>query len=168
MKLLFKQRFLSWFDSYNIYALPAGQSAENFGYQDEYIAYVVEGQLAWGHKFHIADRNGNLVGRLEQRIFTFLPKFDIYVGNQMIGTVEKEFTLFRPSFYLDFRGWRVDGNFFEWDYSITDGTGNTVARIEKQLFRFTDTYLIDIADDRDALIALMVVLAIDAEKCSRN
>ena len=30
------------------------------------------------------------------------------------------------------------------------------------------TYFIDVADGRDGLCALMVVLAIDAEKCSRN
>ena len=31
-----------------------------------------------------------------------------------------------------------------------------------------DTYAIDVADPADALYALMVTLAIDAEKCSRN
>ena len=34
--------------------------------------------------------------------------------------------------------------------------------------RQTDTYVIDVHDSADALGALMVVLAIDAEKCSRN
>ena len=33
---------------------------------------------------------------------------------------------------------------------------------------FPDTYVIDVADGRDGLCALMVVLAIDAEKCSHN
>ena len=32
----------------------------------------------------------------------------------------------------------------------------------------SSTYTIEVADLRDALCALMVVLAIDAEKCSRN
>ena len=32
----------------------------------------------------------------------------------------------------------------------------------------TDTYVIDVEDQWDVLCALMVVLAIDAEKCSRN
>ena len=33
---------------------------------------------------------------------------------------------------------------------------------------YTDTYTIDVANPNDALCALMVVLAIDAEKCSRD
>ena len=36
------------------------------------------------------------------------------------------------------------------------------------LFNRTDTYVIDVLDSQDALVALMLVLAIDAEKCSRD
>ena len=39
MKLLFKQRVFSWFDSYDIYN-EAGETV-----------YVVKGQLSWGHCF---------------------------------------------------------------------------------------------------------------------
>ena len=49
-----------------------------------------------------------------------------------------------------------------------NGAGRQVAAVSKELFHWTDTYVIDVADERDALYALMVVLAIDAEKCSRN
>ena len=43
-----------------------------------------------------------------------------------------------------------------------------VAEISKELFNWTDTYSINVYDPADALCALMLVLAIDAEKCSRN
>ena len=43
MKLLFKQRLFSWFDSYDIYD-EAGNTV-----------YVVKGQLSWGHKLVIYD-----------------------------------------------------------------------------------------------------------------
>ena len=51
----------------------------------------------------------------------------------------------------------------EWDYTITSASRGTVATISKELFNWTDTYVIDVADPADALHALMVVLAIDAE-----
>ena len=35
-------------------------------------------------------------------------------------------------------------------------------------FHMTDTYVIDVQNPGNALDALMFVLAIDAEKCSRN
>lgn len=43
-----------------------------------------------------------------------------------------------------------------------------MAVITKELFRFTDTYVIEVKNSGDALYALMLTLAIDAEKCSRN
>ena len=47
-------------------------------------------------------------------------------------------------------------------------TGYSIARVSKELFHMTDTYVIDVQDPRNALDALMFALAIDAEKCSRN
>ena len=87
---------------------------------------------------------------------------------QCVGTIRKEFTFLRPSFTLDFNGWRVEGSFMEWDYAIVDAAGRQVASVSKELFHWTDTYVIDVAEEQNALYALMVVLAIDAEKCSRN
>jgi uncharacterized protein YxjI len=40
--------------------------------------------------------------------------------------------------------------------------------VSKELFNWTDTYVIDVENPQDALGALMLVLAIDAEKCSRD
>ena len=91
-----------------------------------------------------------------------------YYGDRLIGEIKREFTFFRPSYNIDFNGWHIDGNFFEWDYTISDASGAMVAQISKELFNFTDTYVIDVADSNNALYALMVVLAIDAEKCSRG
>ena len=56
----------------------------------------------------------------------------------------------------------------EWDYTIDSPSRGCIATITKELFRWKDTYVIDVANPQDALGALMVVLAIDAEKCSRN
>ena len=62
----------------------------------------------------------------------------------------------------------MEGDLFEWDYRILDASGRCVAMISKEVFRLTDTYVIDVCNSQDALCALMLALAIDAEKCSRN
>ncbi len=156
MKLLFKQRFFSWFDSYDIY----NQAGET--------VYTVQGQLAWGHRLKIYDSCDRELATLQQKLFTFLPRFEMYLGQQYLGCITKEFSFFRPSFSLDCNGWQVEGELFEWDYTIRDAAGGTVATVTKELLNWTDTYAIDVADPANALCALLVVLAIDAEKCSRN
>ena len=156
MKLLFKQRLFSWLDSYDIYN-EAGETE-----------YTVRGQLAWGHCLKIFDRNGREVGTVKERIFTWLPKFEMYLGSQYVGCISKEFSLFKPRYSIDCNGWQVEGSWTEWDYNIVDHTGRPVASISKELWNWTDTYIIDVQNPADALDALMLVLAIDAEKCSRS
>lgn len=156
MKLLFKQRFFSRFDSYDIYT----ESGET--------AYTVKGQLAWGHCLKIFNASGREVGTVRERVLTWLPKFEMYLGEQYVGCIRKEFTFFTPKFDIDCNGWHVEGNFFEWDYSVFDAEGNHLATVSKELLHWTDTYVIDVRNPTDALCVLMLVLAIDAEKCSRG
>lgn len=156
MKLLFKQRFFSWFDSYDIYN-EAGDTV-----------YVVKGKLSWGHCLKIYDRDNNELGTVRERVFSFLPKFEMYLGEEYIGCIKKHFTFFKPQFSIDCKGWTVDGSLFEWDYSIQNELGEDIATVSKELFHLTDTYVIELQNPADALEVLMLVLAIDAEKCSRN
>lgn len=156
MKLLFKQRLFSWFDSYDIY--------DEFGNTQ----YIVKGQLSWGHCLKIFTYSGEEIGTVKEKVFTFLPRFEMYNKNKYVGSISKEFSFFKPKYNIDCKGWHIEGDFFEWNYSVVDGIGQVVATISKQLFNWTDTYVIDIADTDNALCILMLVLAIDAEKCSRN
>ena len=156
MRMLFKQRLFSWFDSYDIYD-ETGRPL-----------YTVKGQLAWGHCLQVYDANGAHVGTVKERILTLLPKFEIYLNGAYVGCVSRELTLFRPRYRIDFLGWQVQGSLMEWDYSITDARGYQVAEVSKELLHWTDTYTIDVSRREDALPALMFVLAVDAEKCSRS
>lgn len=65
MKLLFKQRMFSWFDSYDIYD------------ENENTVYVVKGQLSWGHCLKIFDTEENELGTVKQEVLTWLPKYNI-------------------------------------------------------------------------------------------
>ena len=116
----------------------------------------------------IYDAYGNEVGMVVQKVLTFLPKFEIYKNGSYIGCLSKEFSFLTPHYNIDYNGWHIDGTIMEWDYSILDRTGYSIARVSKELFHMTDTYVIDVQDPGNALDALMFVLAIDAEKCSRN
>ena len=48
MKLLFKQRAFTWFDSYDIYD------------ENENTVYVVKGQFSWGHCLKIFDASESM------------------------------------------------------------------------------------------------------------
>lgn len=152
MRLLFKQRFLSFFESYDIY----GESEE--------VLFTVKGKIGLGHRFNVYNSIGEQVGEIKQVVFRLLPEYAIFVNGQQLGTVRKKFRLLKNDFDIDFMGWYADGDFFGFDYAIYDVSGNQVASISKQLFKFTDTYVIDVLNPQNALYALMLTVAIDAER----
>ena len=156
MRLLFKQRMFSWFDSYDVYN-EAGETV-----------YKVKGELAWGRLLRIYDAFDNELGYIKGKVFSFLPRFEMYFGDSYVGCVTKEFTFFKPRFRVDYSGWQVEGDWAEWDYTIVDGIGETVAVVSKELWNWTDTYSINVCREQDAIYALMLVLAIDAEKDMRD
>ena len=72
MKLLFKQRLFSWFDSYDIYN------------EAEETVFTVKGHLSWGHCLKIFDASGKEIGTVREKIFSFLPRFEIYKNSGRI------------------------------------------------------------------------------------
>ena len=155
MKMLFRQRFFSWLDSYDIF--------------DEYgnVIYTVSGKLSLSHRFVISDANGEEIAEVRQKIVTFLPKFEFSIGGDSYGYLKRKFTWPNPLYEMECTGWMAEGNFLEWNYSIVDSAGSPIASIDKELLHMTDHYAIDVYDPQNALLCLMFVLSIDAEKCSR-
>ncbi|MCD7947923.1 MAG: LURP-one-related family protein [Oscillospiraceae bacterium] len=156
MKLLFRQRIFSWFDSYDIYD-EAGNTV-----------FVVKGKLSWGHRLEIYDAQENHLGTVKEELLTFLSRFALYIGNSYIGCLRKQLTFFRPKFTLDCNGWEINGNLMQWDYDVRDPAGRQIMAASKELFRMTDTYVMDIAREEDTLLCLMIVLAIDVAKCTAS
>lgn len=156
MKLVLKQRPFSWLDKYDVYDVNMKP------------VYHVEGQLSWGHCLKIFNNGHRELGMVKQKLWTFMPIFEIYQDNIKIGSINKVFSWLEPKYNINFLNWHVQGNIFQWNYSIFDSNNNLVAVISKQYFQWTDTYVLDIINPKDTLYVLMFVIAIDAEKCSRG
>lgn len=98
-----------------------------------------------------------------QRIFSWLDSYDIFDENgETVYTVKGQLSFGHKLFIY------VEGNFWEWDYQIVDHSGNIIGLINKEIFHMSDTYSLTIEHEEDAFYVLMIVLAIDAQKCSRN
>lgn len=157
MELMIKQRIFSWTDSYDVY----DETGE--------ARYFVEAEfLTLGHQIHVYDkRSGREVGSIHQKLFTFLPTFEIVIDGQVKGQVHKEFSLFTPRYQVDFRGWDVQGDFLNWDYQVMRGDAE-VMTISKQWLTWGDTYVLRYSNPADEMPGLLLVIAIDAANCDRN
>lgn len=156
MKLYIKQRIFSFKDSFVV--------KDEFG-NDK---YKVEGELfSFGHKLHVYDRNHNEVAYIKERLLTFMPRFEIYADTFKVGELVKKLTFFKPRYYIEGSNLSLEGQVWEHNYQLYDGN-RVIMEVYKEWFTWGDSYVLDIADPNDELLALAVVLAVDCEKCSSN
>ena len=73
-----------------------------------------------------------------------------------------------PRYHIDYNGWRIDGNLKESAYEITDADDTLIARIQKEPMSLSETYILHIENQKHALSALMVLIAIETERNMRR
>ncbi|NLA88001.1 MAG: hypothetical protein GX847_12125 [Clostridiales bacterium] len=150
MKLYIRQKVFSWTDRFTV--------KDETG-QDK---YSVEGELfSFGKKLHVYDMPGVERAFVQQKVFSFLPRYFVFVGEQQVAEIVKAFTFFRQQYTVEGLGWEVSGDFWAHDYEILQ-KGQPIVTIHKEWMTWGDCYELDIADARDEIIALSVVLAIDS------
>ena len=150
MKLYMKQKVFSWTDRFTI------KDEEG---QDRYF---VEGEfLTLSKKLHIFDGSHHEVAFIRQKLLSLLPRYFVEIDGQEVCQIVKRFTLFTPKYELEGIGWNVQGDFWAHEYSVYDG-GKTIMHLSKHWFTWGDSYELDIADPKDELLCLSIVLAIDA------
>lgn len=160
MQLYIRQRIFSWTDSYDVY----DETGE--------ARYEVRAALfALGHQIHVYDKRAGErqeeIGYIRQKLFAFLPTFEIIIGGRVVGTIRKEISLLRPRYYVDFRGWNVEGDLMGWDYRVLSGN-RQIMSISKEIFNWSDTYVLRYDNPANEMHGLLLVIAIDAANCTHN
>lgn len=154
MSLIIRQRIFTLTDTYDI--------CDHTG-RPRYSVWTEF--LTLGHHIHIVDvDSGREVGQINEKIFTFLHRAEIFAAGTLIE-IKREFTFFRPRYTLS-NGWRIKGDFMGWDYEITDERGCTVATVSKELLHFSDTYTLFTANPALELLTLLAAITIDMMNCS--
>lgn len=160
LQLYIKQRIFSWTDRYDVYD------------EDGNVRYEVRSALfSLGHQIHVYDQRreegSDEVGYIREKPFSLMPTFEIVVDGRVQGVIRKRFSLLRENYEVDYRHWRVEGDFLGWDYRVME-SGQEIMRICKEFWHWSDTYTLRYADARHEVPGLLLVLAIDAANCSHN
>ncbi|MDE5655186.1 MAG: hypothetical protein K2I46_06205, partial [Clostridia bacterium] len=111
----------------------------------------------------IYNAQGEKIAYLKSKYFDILPQFRLFINEQEVGKVKRKFSFFSQKFDVDCNGWKVEGDVIGLNYSIVDADNSLVATLEKKMWKMTDQYVLNIVNPQDALLVLMIVLAIDAE-----
>ncbi len=154
-RLLIKQKVFSWTDTYDVY--------DEMGNPK----YFVKADLfSIGHRIRVFEKaSGREIGIIQEKVLRILKEFEIKIGGRSQGSIKKQISFFHPKYNIDYKGWRLEGDFLQWNYDVYEQS-RRVVHITKQLFQWGDTYVLDIAEFSDELPALMVAIAMDAARCS--
>ncbi|MDP4092316.1 MAG: LURP-one-related family protein [Bacillota bacterium] len=126
--------------------------------------FIVRSQvLSLGHKLRIFDLSGNELCFIEQKLFRFMPEYNIYIAGQQVANIKKKFAFLKNDFVIntnDMTQYVVQGDFWAHEFNLVKN-GRITARISKQFFAMSDTYGVDIEDGEDQISNLALAIVID-------
>ena len=131
--------------------------------ENEEEAYKVEGKMfSFKNYLELRRMDDSVVYSTQKKLMSFLPKYTVYdtVGEE-IAKIFKKFA-FRPRFDV-FTGderFYIEGSVFAHSFGITNGE-QTVAEIKKKVFKLTDSYEIEIFEEKESELFLFIVIMID-------
>ncbi len=133
-----------------------------------------------GKFFHIGDDlvmfdrySGQEVVHIKQRVLSLLPRYEIYRNGQPWADVHEQFRLFGERFKVEGGNgmvFHVDGDIWQWNFTISDANGNLMGNVGRQFSLFRDSYAVNVAPGVDApfVIALAIVLEMVKEHHERK
>ena len=156
MRLYMNEKVFSWKDKFSIKT----ETGED--------RYFVEGKvISIGKKLRVYDAEGNELAFVNQKLVSLMPKFTVEINDQEVAVIKKKVTFLKPKYIIEGPGWEVQGDFLSHDYEIVEN-GRTIVAIHKQWMSWGDAFELDIEDESQEVLAVAVVLAIDAVMDSQN
>lgn len=136
---------------------------DKFFVKDDYgnDAYQVIGSFfALPKHYAILDMSGREVARIERKMFQFLPKYVVYIEGKYLATIEKEFTFFKPRYSIRCKNLDIEGDFWSLNFKVTKND-ILIGQVDRQLFKFRDTYEIEIYKENLEIVMLALTISID-------
>jgi len=126
--------------------------------------YYAEGSVMQIPKeFVIYDNsvNKNVLAKVVRVFPSFiLPRFELIINGEVIATIEKELTLFKPKYRITGSNIVIKGDLFAYSYEIFKDN-HLIGKIDRQWFKFKDIYDIGIEDRNNELLVIGIILGID-------
>lgn len=113
----------------------------------------------------LVDMQGTEVATLHSKLLSFPKRMIIEIGGTQVATIASKLIAFRPKFDIELASgerWKFTGDLLNHSFTLVDGDGVTVAEVTKAWVAVAGRYGIDIADGRDELLVLMLLVALES------
>lgn len=138
---------------------------DRFTIKDENLedVFVAEGEIfTIGKKITIRTMDGEEILFIREKVLTLLSQFEFFIGEQLIGEMNRKFTFFKKSYQITTPNWHVQGDIWSHEYQILEGE-QVIAKISKKWFQLMDAYEIEVENPNYLELVLGIVIAIDVD-----
>lgn len=136
---------------------------EDFWIKNEYgedVFFVDTKFLTLGLQFDII-KNNKVIYDVKEKLLTFMPNYEVSENGEVVAKVNQKLSFMRDKIKVNSKYGEliIQGDIFDYSYRIYKDN-MVIARIEKELFAFTDNYEVDV-DFKDEAFILTLVVIID-------
>jgi len=131
---------------------------------DGSIIYEVKEKLfTFGKQYRLFNNSGKKLAFIKQKMFRLLPRYDIYLDNQLVATVKKKFSVFVKKYEIDsaYGNYRIDGDLLAWNFQILKDE-NVFCHVSKNFNLFQDKYEVLVSEGYNEILTLCLVIILDA------
>ena len=136
------------------------------------VYYIDQNLKFFGYDVRVSDKDKNPLFSVDQELMHLMPTYHVRFENSDVMDIKARFALFKKKIDITYKGsdLRLEGDIFSWDFRILDASDREVAAIQRKLFTWGDTFVIDVLDEAyaDVAVAMMIVMdhIIDMEQNS--
>ena len=127
------------------------------------VYYIDQNLKFFGYDVHVSDREKNPLFSVDQELMHLMPTYHVRFENGDVMDIKARFALFKKKIDITYKGnnLRLEGDIFSWDFRILDASDREVAAIQRKLFTWGDTFVIDVLDDNYADVAVAMMIVVD-------
>lgn len=115
--------------------------------------------LSFGRKIHIYDQENIEVASVEEKKLGFSPRYAVLQMDTEVAVVKHEDNHFASNFDIDKLNWKIKGDVEDNEFKIKKGI-HTVAELKKKWFSVGESFVLEVDEEQDSVVALAIVIAI--------
>lgn len=159
MKYYLKQKIFSFIDEYFVK-----------NEMDENIYKIESNFFQFPFSCKILDSSGNVSAKIVKELLTFLPKYQIFNGDDtVIANINMEFSILSKKYSItsQYGDIKIEGDIFGLNFSIVKDN-EAIAIVNKDWIHYTDFYVIDVVDAINPAFIIALVIIIDNSLHNNN
>lgn len=131
--------------------------------QDGNLVYDWKTSVMLAKKIRVFDAEQNEVAEIKQVLKSLMPKYQIFVGGEMVLEIKKEFHPILAKYTLSGQGWEMENKLMIYEYGVKQGAEQilTAGRSGDSLKWQSYAFEVEIPNPQNQLLAAAVAIAIN-------